>query len=115
MKKGKGANKTFIILLVVVVLVVGVVLLILSNGVVKDDNNGGYFNNSDSGLKKNYCSQNGVKAGQGFCPTVYIPVCGWFGKNIQCLKYPCAQTYSNQCFACVDDKVEYWTEGECPK
>lgn len=41
-------------------------------------------------------------------------VCGWFNKNIECLKYPCAETYSNSSDACSDSKVDYWTTGECP-
>ncbi len=50
-----------------------------------------------------------------FCATVYDPVCGWFdAEKIQCVKYPCAQTFSNSCFACSDDKVKYYTEGACP-
>lgn len=48
------------------------------------------------------------------CTMDYNPVCGWFGQEIQCIKYPCAATYSNGCTACADDKVESWTEGECP-
>ena len=49
------------------------------------------------------------------CADVYMPVCGWFNSNINCLKYPCASTYSNSCYACSDSKVDYWTNGECPK
>ncbi len=59
------------------------------------------------------CSPASKKA--KFCIELYKPVCGWFNEDIKCVKYPCAQTYSNECFACRDKKVEYWTEGECPK
>ncbi|HIH17600.1 MAG TPA: hypothetical protein HA282_05275 [Nanoarchaeota archaeon] len=49
------------------------------------------------------------------CIALYKPVCGWFNPGqIQCVKYPCAQKYSNSCFACADGKVSYYTEGECP-
>ena len=49
------------------------------------------------------------------CLQVYQPVCGWFSPaEVQCLRYPCAKSYSNSCFACTDEKVEYWSEGECP-
>ncbi|MEK6945362.1 MAG: hypothetical protein AABW63_01060 [Nanoarchaeota archaeon] len=49
------------------------------------------------------------------CTEIYSPVCGWFDSSkIQCIKYPCAQTFSNSCFVCMDEKVEYYTEGECP-
>jgi hypothetical protein len=49
------------------------------------------------------------------CLEIFEPVCGWYNQQIQCFRYPCAQTYSNSCFACSDAKVEYWTTGECPK
>ena len=49
------------------------------------------------------------------CSNLHDPVCGWFDPNqIQCVKYPCAQTFGNFCDACVDSKVLYWTQGECP-
>lgn len=66
------------------------------------------------GLIEHYCSP--ASRGVGACITLYKPVCGWFdGAKIQCIKYPCAETFSNGCFACIDQKVLYWTEGECPK
>lgn len=49
-----------------------------------------------------------------FCTKVYSPVCGWFNKTIQCIKYPCAQNYGNSCEACHNPGVEYYTSGECP-
>jgi len=52
----------------------------------------------------------------GFCIEIYQPVCGWNDpEKIQCIKFPCASTYSNSCFSCQDENVLYWTEGECPK
>ncbi|MEM4134090.1 MAG: hypothetical protein QXO35_03660 [Candidatus Micrarchaeia archaeon] len=62
---------------------------------------------------KNYCTPESRNA--EVCITLYEPVCGWFNESIKCVRYPCAATYSNKCFACQDPKVEYWTEGECPK
>jgi len=62
---------------------------------------------------KNYCNP---KSREGSaCIALYKPVCGWFGQNIQCIKYPCASTYGNSCEACHNKDVEFWTEGECPK
>ena len=49
------------------------------------------------------------------CTADYVPVCGFFNQEIKCIKYPCAQTYSNGCGACTDAKVEYYVSGECPK
>ncbi len=49
------------------------------------------------------------------CIEIYQPVCGWNDpEKIQCIKFPCANTYSNSCFACMDENVIYYTEGECP-
>ncbi|MDP3917237.1 MAG: hypothetical protein Q8Q42_03030 [Nanoarchaeota archaeon] len=50
-----------------------------------------------------------------FCIEIDQPACGWFNEDIQCTTFPCAETFSNNCFACMDDKVESWTDGECPK
>ena len=62
--------------------------------------------------QRNYCTPESKKA--DFCTQEYAPVCGWYNKEFNCIKYPCAETYSNQCHACKDEKVEYWTQGECP-
>lgn len=65
-------------------------------------------------IEQNYCSPESRNASA--CAAVYQPVCGWFNPGkIQCFKYPCAATYSNSCAACMDQKVWYWTDGECPK
>ncbi len=50
------------------------------------------------------------------CITLYKPVCGWNDpEKIQCIRYPCASTYSNSCVACQNENVPYYTEGECPQ
>jgi len=70
--------------------------------------------NQNESLKQNYCTA-GQRQGE-MCIELYQPVCGWFDPaRVQCIRYPCAQTFSNSCFVCHDDKVLYWTEGECPK
>lgn len=49
------------------------------------------------------------------CTQIYKPVCGWFNPDdVQCIRYPCAQTYSNECLACVNEDILYWTDGDCP-
>ena len=62
---------------------------------------------------KGYCTpeQKQAKA----CTLEYAPVCGWFDESIQCIRYPCASTYTNIFHACADPKVAYYTAGECPQ
>jgi len=71
--------------------------------------NGGGFGGED--LEKNFCPE---ERGSGICIEIYQPVCGWNGEGVNCFAFPCASTYSNSCFACADENVAYWTEGECP-
>ena len=75
-----------------------------------------------------YCSEDFevIDSNQNFCPpesrnvdaciTLYDPVCGWNDPDeIQCIKFPCASTYSNSCNACKNSDVLYWTSGVCPE
>jgi hypothetical protein len=44
------------------------------------------------------------------------PVCGWFDpEKVKCFAYPCAADFPNECVACMDDKVVFYTEGPCPE
>jgi putative hemolysin len=61
-------------------------------------------------LQANDCTEPRPEA----CTKEYMPVCGWFDTSIQCVAYPCAATYGNKCTACAEEKVAYWTDGECP-
>jgi len=62
---------------------------------------------------KTYCTPESRNA--DFCTAIYQPVCGWNNPTkVQCIKYPCAETYTSPCNACKNDNVEYWTPGECP-
>lgn len=63
---------------------------------------------------KNFCPPESRNAGA--CIALYDPVCGWNNpEKIQCIKYPCANTYSNSCFACLDENVLYYTKEVCPE
>jgi hypothetical protein len=64
--------------------------------------------------EKTYCED--TQRGENIaCTMDYNPVCGWNDSGeIQCIKYPCAETYSNGCVACSNEYVEYYTPGECP-
>ncbi|MBI4117061.1 hypothetical protein HY449_04940 [Candidatus Pacearchaeota archaeon] len=70
-------------------------------------------NSGDTSEKKTFCTEE--SRGADVCVELYMPVCGWFSSEIKCAKYPCAQTFSNSCFACSNNNVEYYTPGECPK
>jgi len=66
------------------------------------------------GEERFFCSNESRTA--DFCIEIYQPVCGWFNpEKIQCIKFHCANTYSNSCFACMDENVLYYTEGVCPE
>lgn len=39
------------------------------------------------------------------CIQIYVPVCGYTDGS--------RKTYSNSCYACQNEKVIYYTEGEC--
>lgn len=69
--------------------------------------------NSGSSENKTFCTDE--SRGADICIELYAPVCGWFSPEINCIKYPCAQTFSNSCFACSNGNVEYYIPGECPK
>ena len=43
--------------------------------------------------------------GSQVCFELYQPVCG----------YPNTKTYSNSCFACIDNSVQYYINGQCPQ
>jgi len=69
---------------------------------------------TESARQKDVCSKESRNAEA--CIEIYQPVCGWNDpEKIQCIKFPCANTYSNSCFACIDENVLYYTEGECPE
>jgi len=70
-------------------------------------------NDSIKNNEKIYCKEEQKNA--DFCPEYYSETCGWFNSSIKCLKYPCAQEFSNPCFACANPSVEYYTLGNCPK
>lgn len=63
------------------------------------------------GEEKVYCTT--TQRDVGACIELYDPVCGYFDEDVQCIKEPCAQEYSNSCFACNDEKVLYYIKGSC--
>ncbi len=69
--------------------------------VVREGKNCEFAPCPDTEENKNYCTpeQRQVDA----CIEIYQPVCG----------YPNKETFSNSCFACMDESVEYWVDGIC--
>lgn len=133
-KKAKSAGLGILItLLIVLILIIGGYIAFIKSikntdsdvDLDKKDNDGGIIDNggvnggngngdSNGDLnKKTFCTSE--QRGKDVCIEIYQPVCGWSDpEKIQCITYPCASTYSNSCFACIDENVLYFTEGECP-
>ena len=108
-KKGKVAILAAALAIITIVVIVAVVMQRFYEKPVQPP-----ATPPDNGQKQNLCTPQSREAAA--CIQLYQPVCGWFDPaQIQCIKYPCAQTFSNSCFACMDEKVQYWTEEECPK
>ncbi len=102
-------NKAILLsMLIALVIIVAILLLIIfmpkESSPAKDNNSSG---------EKTYCKPE--QKGAEFCYELYAPVCGWFNQNIKCIKYPCAQNFENNCFACANENVEYYTSGKCPE
>lgn len=65
-----------------------------------------------SGNEKFYCNETQKNADN--CIQLYEPVCGYV--QVDCITTPCEpvpETYSNNCFACLNSRLEYYVEGEC--
>lgn len=49
------------------------------------------------------------------CPQDEVEVCGWLDIDQgECTSSPCAINFANDCLACREINIKYWTEGECP-
>ena len=44
-----------------------------------------------------------------FCIEIYQPVCGWNDLG----KFSSSETFSNSCFACQNEDILYYIQGEC--
>lgn len=105
------------LVILAVVLIIGFVWVFLTyyrgnaqEGMINQTDQNSTLNDT---MSRVYCTSESRNAEA--CTLQYQPVCGWFNSSVQCIKYPCAQTYSNPCIACQDGKVEYITEGTCPQ
>lgn len=78
-----------------------------------------FSDNTGCGCKKEaeqkeniYCTPNQRNAQA--CIEIYQPVCGYV--QVECITTPCnpvPETFSNNCFACSNERVSYYTEGAC--
>ena len=82
-------NKTLIVLIVFLVLISSVAIFLLIK------------NQGNNQNQKKYCSAESRNA--EVCMEIYEPACG----------YPAERVYSNACFACMNQAVEYYILGEC--
>jgi hypothetical protein len=104
--KNKANKRNRLYILIVLVIIIAILLLVIfiprESPPVKDNNP------SD---EKIFCKpeQRGVE----FCYELYAPVCGWAYEEVICKNRPCVKEFSNDCFACADKNVEYYTQGEC--
>lgn len=91
-----------LILLVLVIVLLGVfVFLVVNLGIGEGDE-----------AMQVFCPEDSRNA--EFCIQVYEPVCGYFNPGwIECVREPCAETYSNSCEACKNSDVLYYVDGEC--
>lgn len=60
----------------------------------------------------NYCTSESREIES--CDVPSHIVCGWYMSTVQCEIGPCVRMFGNECEACRDNSIEYWTEGECP-
>ncbi len=58
---------------------------------------------------KSYCRPN--QRQNTACYEGYSPVCGYFKES--CGSVPCTENFDNDCLACSDEAVVYWTKGMC--
>lgn len=59
-----------------------------------------YENQTFTEIIENFCLNEDIGA---LCMTLYEPVCG----------YPIQENFSNSCFACQNQEIVYWIQGEC--
>jgi hypothetical protein len=95
--------KDVILALIILTILVGGYYLFPNNSnneVILDDNN----------VINCLSEQRNVDA----CIQIYQPVCAKV--RVECVTTPCDpvfETFSNSCFACMNDRVISYTEGEC--
>jgi hypothetical protein len=68
-----------------------------------------------SGQSAHYCSDESRDVET--CEDLDEPVCGWFDlSRVECPDDdPCVRSvFPNECGACQNENIEYWTEGDCP-
>lgn len=65
----------------------------------------------DQSYEPHYC----IPESRGIeCDESQDVVCGWFSNQQSTCDGPCVKLFVNTCQACSDDRVEYWTNGDCP-
>jgi hypothetical protein len=113
MKSGFKKNKGLYALLIITGLLI--IVAVIAYFVFVGTKNNYSVDQSNQTIPQGATMCNPGQRNSQLCITVYDPVCGWFDKEIKCLKYPCANTFSNSCVACSNPNVEYYTSGDCPK
>jgi len=100
MKQVRKFNKKEVISVILILVVLGFFIYYALKPEPRDEEN------------RNYCTEEQKQADA--CIEIYQPVCGYSDpEKIQCIRAPCASTYSNSCFACQGEDVLYWVDGVC--
>ena len=100
------------IVVIFIALLISAVLIINSYLTIKKDKTD--YDNSDNNKQKINCLPS--QRDSDFCIEIYEPVCGY--RQVQCVTTPCdpvPETFSNSCFACAEDSIIYYTQGECSR
>ena len=109
----KAGLEIWVALTLMLVLIIIIIVSYYKPSNQETDNNSDQPIQNQSNDQKTYCTASQRNA--TICTQIYAPVCGWFDSSkVQCIKYPCATTYSNSCAACGKENVLYYTSGECP-
>ncbi|CAD8177747.1 unnamed protein product [Paramecium octaurelia] len=70
-------------------------------------------NSSTSSSTSSIYKCDSPKVENAICPEYYKQTCGLFNSKIQCIKAPCGQEFSNECFACASANVDTYFFGNC--
>jgi hypothetical protein len=79
----------------------------------------GSTGSTEPAVKREVCSDEEKKQTKEYCSQIVTiaddTTCGWYDSTAIKCAYPCANEYSNRCYACIDPNVSYIIRGKCPR